>query len=67
MSTLKFRYLTYPIDKHQSSPTFRNDIPDWLKENCDDGYDVVVDLDSLLRYWRGEWAVADCVPPLEVK
>ena len=50
-----YRYLTYAIDKHQSSPSFRNDIPDWLKQNCDDCLDVVVDLQTLKRYFNGEW------------
>lgn len=49
------RYLTYSIDKHQSSPSFRNDIPDWLKENCDAGLDVVVDLFEGRRYFDGQW------------
>ena len=49
------KYLTYAIDKHQSSPSFRDDFPEWLKENCDEGYDVVVDLEGKKRYWCGEW------------
>jgi hypothetical protein len=55
-----YRYLHYPIDKHQSSPDFRNDFPDWLKENCDEGWDVIVDLETKKRYWLGEWKPIDC-------
>lgn len=58
----RWRYLTYAIDKHQSSPSFRNDIPDWLKGNCDDGYDVVVDLVEGTRYWCGKWESVDVWP-----
>lgn len=52
---MKYKYLTYPIDKHQSSPQLRNTFPDWLKENCDAGCDVVVDLETGQRYWLGVW------------
>lgn len=63
---MKYRYLTYAIDKHQSSPVFRNDIPDSLRENCDDGYDVVVDLETGQRYYSGEWMTVDTAPPPQV-
>ena len=53
------KYLTYAIDKHQSSPTFRDDFPDWLKRNCDDYCDVVVDLETGKRYWGGKWEDVD--------
>lgn len=56
----KFKYLTYSIDKRQSQPSFRNDISNWLKENCDSGYDVVVDLELKKRYWCGKWEDVDC-------
>ncbi len=55
------RYLTYSIDKHQSSPQFRNDTPDWLIENATDGYDVIVDLQEKKRFWLGEWEAIECV------
>lgn len=58
----QFRYLVYAIDKHQNAPSLRNDIPEWLKENCDDGADVVVDLLTKKRYWLGEWADVSCYP-----
>jgi hypothetical protein len=53
------RYLHYPIDKHQSSPEFRNDFPDWLKADCDNSCDVVVDLQLRRRYFYGEWKAVD--------
>lgn len=62
---MDYRYLTYAIDKHQSSPSFRNDMPDWLRQNCDDGYDVVVDLMTKQRYWMGEWVPVSCRPAPE--
>jgi len=57
---MKYKYLTYAIDKHQSSPSFRNDLPDWLRKNADEGYDVIVDIENNKRYWRGEWKDVDC-------
>lgn len=59
---MTYKYLTYSIDKHQSSPTFRNDMPDWLIQNCDDGLDVVVDLENGMRYWMGKWEPVDVAP-----
>lgn len=56
---MEYRYLIYSIDKHQSSPSFRNDIPDWLQMDADEGYDVIVDLETGKRYWRGEWKDVD--------
>ena len=55
------KYLTYSIDKYQSTPTFRDDFPEWLKSNCDEGFDVVVDMETKMRYFLGEWVPVECV------
>lgn len=60
-----YKYLTYSIDKHQSNPTLRNDFPQWLRDNCDDGYDVVVNLRNGKCYYRGEWENVDVVKKQE--
>jgi len=57
-----YRYLIYAIDKHQSRPQLRNDLPEWAVNNANDGFDVVVDLQENKRLFLGEWEDVDCVP-----
>lgn len=62
---MKYRYLIYPVDKHQSSPTLTNALPTWVEEesapdNEEFSLDVVVDLQEQKRFWRGEWQPVDC-------
>ena len=63
-----YRYLVYPIDKHQSSPTLTNTLPWWVEEDSqpnvtDFANDVVVDLQTGKRFFRGEWAEVDTDQP----
>jgi len=51
----KYRYLLYDIDKHQSSPRFYNEIQDWMKLDADACLSVIVDLETMKRYFSGEW------------
>ncbi len=48
-------YLEYDISSKQSQTRFREDFPVSLKEECDEGCTVVVDLSLKRRYFRGEW------------
>jgi hypothetical protein len=55
-------YLSYPIDKHQESPTLYYSRPapgHGVWSNCDDGFDVLVDLENGTRYFCGQWRPVD--------
>lgn len=54
---MKYKYLIVDIDKHQTSPTFRHDIPDWIMDDCKAYLTMIVDLESLKRCWGGEWVM----------
>ena len=55
-----YRYLHYAIDKHQNHVTMYEDLPEqFVLQNCDDGFDVVVDLVAKKRYWLGKWEDVD--------
>ena len=56
---VEYRYFIYNVDKHQSSPTFCNVIPEWVKSDSEACLTVVVDLQTMKRLWCGEWAVVD--------
>lgn len=49
------RYLVYPIDKHQSTPTFYNNIPPYILDEAEMGITVVVDLLEQKRLFLDEW------------
>ena len=54
---MNYRYLIYPIDKHQSQPVLTNALPWYINDDDnEDTYDVIVDLVEQRRWFRGEWA-----------
>ena len=57
---MNYKFLSYPIDKHQTDVVFyKEKPPEYVFKNCDDGYDVIVNLLEQKKYFKGEWLDCD--------